>query len=132
MKYKTKKTITRALCTVFLAMILLLIASMSLMSQAESFAPEIPVDTPEVAWVMEYIDYVTLGICLVVGLLVKHCTPLNNRFIPLVVAALGLAIAIWTNFGTGITPTVILSGIISGVSSTGFHQLFKKLFIETE
>lgn len=128
MKFKTKKTITRALCTVFLAMILLLIASMSFMSMAEPMVPELPVDTTDVAWAMEYIDFVTLGICLFVGLLIKHCTPLDNRYIPLIVAALGLGIAIWTNIGTGITPTVILSGLISGVASTGFHQVFKQLF----
>lgn len=112
-----KKNIICVLCAVFL------IASTVAIAETA-----VPIDTADIAWATEAIDYVTLGICLFAGLLIKHCTPLDNKYIPLIVAALGLGIAIWTNVGTGITPTVILSGLISGVASTGFHQVFRQLF----
>lgn len=90
--------------------------------------PSQPIDPTDVSWLTAYIDYVTVGICVVIGLLIKHCTPLDNRYIPLIVAIVGLLIAVWTHWSDGITPIVILSGLFSGLASTGFHQVFKQLF----
>lgn len=87
-----------------------------------------PIDPADVSWLNTYIDYVIVGICVVIGLLVKHCTPLDNKYIPLIVAVVGLLIAVWTHWSDGITPTVILGGLFSGLASTGFHQVFKQLF----
>ena len=66
--------------------------------------------------------------CIAIGLLVKHCTPLDNKYIPLIVAVVGLLIAVWSHWGEGITPVVLLGGLFSGLASTGFHQVFKQLF----
>lgn len=70
----------------------------------------------------EYLVPVIVGICLIVGYIVKNFTPADNRFIPAVVTALGVALAVWMNW-PGITPEVIFGGALSGLASTGMHQL---------
>ena len=65
---------------------------------------------------MEYLNHfivpVIVGLCLVVGYLIKHTAGADNRFIPLVVTVLGAGLAVWMNW-PHITPT-------------GMHQLFKQ------
>ena len=72
-----------------------------------------------------YIVPVIVGICLVVGYLIKHMTSADNKIIPVVVTVLGVALGIWINW-PGITPEVLLAGVVSGLASTGMHQLFKQ------
>lgn len=72
-----------------------------------------------------YLIPVIVGLCLVVGFLIKHITSADNRFIPIVVTVLGVALSIWISWPE-ITPEVILSGAVSGLASTGMHQLFKQ------
>lgn len=76
-----------------------------------------------------YMLPVVLGICLCIGYIVKQwMSDVNNRYIPTIVAALGVILSVWMS-GWEISPEIILSGLISGLSSTGLHQLFKQ-FIE--
>lgn len=72
-----------------------------------------------------YLIPVIVGICLVVGYLVKHMTAADNKIIPVIVTVLGVALAIWINWPE-ITPEVILAGAVSGLASTGMHQMFKQ------
>lgn len=72
-----------------------------------------------------YIVPVIVGICLVVGYLIKHMTSADNKIIPVVVTVLGVALGIWINW-PDITPEVLLAGAVSGLASTGMHQLFKQ------
>lgn len=72
-----------------------------------------------------YIIPVIVGICLIVGYLIKNFTGADNRFIPLVVTVLGIALAVWMNWPV-ITPEVILGGAVSGLASTGMHQMLKQ------
>lgn len=72
-----------------------------------------------------YIVPVIVGLCLIVGYLIKNFTGADNRFIPLVVTALGIVLAVWMNW-PAITPEVILGGAVSGLASTGMHQLLKQ------
>lgn len=72
-----------------------------------------------------YLIPVIVGLCLVVGFLIKHVTSADNRFIPIVVTVLGVALSIWISWPE-ITPEVILSGAVSGLASTGMHQIFKQ------
>lgn len=77
----------------------------------------------------DYMLSVVLGICLCIGYIVKKwIKDLDNKYIPTIVAIIGIFLAIWIN-NWHVTPHVILSGLISGLSSTGMHQLFKQ-FIE--
>lgn len=75
----------------------------------------------------EYMVPVIIGICLMVGYIIKHwIRDADNKIIPTVCAIVGLVVAIWINLDN-ITPEVILSGLASGLASTGLHQAFKQL-----
>lgn len=77
----------------------------------------------------EFMLPVVLGICLCVGYIVKKWIPdVDNKYIPTIVAIIGVVLSIWIS-GWQVTPEVILSGMISGLGSTGMHQLFKQ-FVE--
>lgn len=80
----------------------------------------------------DYMMPVVLGICLCTGYLLKNMiqTTKINKYIPTIVAILGVVLSIWIS-GWTITPEVILSGMVSGLSSTGMHQLFKQ-YIENK
>ena len=70
----------------------------------------------------EFMVPVIIGICLVVGYIIKHwIKDMDNKIIPTLCALLGVALALWMNWGD-ITPEVILSGLASGLASTGLHQ----------
>lgn len=72
---------------------------------------------------------VVLGICLCVGFVVKKwIKDVDNKFIPTIVAVLGIVLSMWIN-SWNITPEVVLSGLISGLASTGMYELFTQ-FIE--
>lgn len=77
----------------------------------------------------DYMLPVVLGICLCVGYIVKKwISDVDNKYIPTIVAIIGVVLSIWIS-GWQVTPEVILSGMISGLGSTGMHQLFKQ-FVE--
>ena len=78
----------------------------------------------------EYSVPVIVGICLCVGFILKNAitTDKINKFIPLIVAIIGVVVNAWLNAWT-VTPEILLSGMFSGLASTGMHQLFKQ-FIE--
>lgn len=70
----------------------------------------------------EYMLPVVLGICLIVGYVVKKwVNDVDNKYIPTICAVLGIVLAAWIN-GWFITPQIVLSGMVSGLASTGFHQ----------
>lgn len=69
---------------------------------------------------------VVVGICLCIGYIIKMWTPADNRIIPTVCGILGIFLAVWFN-GWTVTPQIVLSGMFSGLASTGLHELFKQL-----
>ena len=78
----------------------------------------------------EYLVLIVMGICLCVGYVLKNFVPSDkvNRFIPFLMALLGIAVNAWVN-AWAFTPEILLGGMASGLASTGMHQLFKQ-FIE--
>ena len=78
----------------------------------------------------DYIVVIVLAICLCVGYVIKNLIPTEkiNKFIPLIMAVLGVTLNAWLN-GFAFTPEILLGGLISGLASTGLHQVFKQ-FIE--
>ena len=77
----------------------------------------------------EYMIPVVLGICLVVGYIIKKWVDdMDNKYIPTIVTVLGAFLAVWFN-DWSITPEIILSGLVTGAASTGMHQIFTQ-FIE--
>lgn len=80
----------------------------------------------------EYMVPVIVGICLCVGYVIKKWVKdVDNKYIPTMCAILGVILALWISGWKG-TPAVLLSGLVSGLASTGLHQLFKQLIDKTE
>ena len=75
----------------------------------------------------EYITPIILGICLCIGYIIKNLIPNDkiNRFIPLIMGALGVGLNCWLTLQ--ITPESILTGLISGLASTGMYETFKQI-----
>lgn len=74
-----------------------------------------------------YMVLIIIGICLCVGYIIKNIFPGDkiNKFIPLIMGALGVVINLWLN-KMNFTPEILLGGLVSGLSSTGMHQAFKQ------
>ena len=78
----------------------------------------------------DYFVIVVMAVCLCVGYVIKNLIKSHkiDRFIPLIMAVLGVVINIWLNLA--FTPEVLLGGMVSGLASTGmyeaFHQFIKK------
>lgn len=77
----------------------------------------------------DYLVLIVIGICLCVGYVLKNLIPTDkvNKFIPLIMAVLGVILNIWLNFT--FTPEILLGGLASGLASTGMYELFRN-FIE--
>lgn len=79
-----------------------------------------------IEFINEYIDVVTMLLCLCVGYIIKHVIPGTsiNRFIPLIVGIIGVIISFFS--ATELTPhnipVIILSGLVSGLASTGLYE----------
>lgn len=69
---------------------------------------------------------VVAGICLCVGFVIKLWTPADNRIIPTVCGFLGIVLAVWFN-GWTVSPQIVLSGMFSGLASTGLYEAFKQI-----
>ena len=79
-------------------------------------------------FINDYIVLIVLGVCLCVGYVLKNLVPTNkiNRFIPLIMAVIGIAVNLWVN-AFKLTPEILLGGMVSGLASTGLHQAFKQI-----
>ena len=65
--------------------------------------------------------------CVLVGYIIKVTPPfakIANNYIPLIVTLLGAVLGILTN---GLTLEAIVYGAVSGLASTGLHQVFTQL-----
>lgn len=69
---------------------------------------------------------VIVGICLCVGYILKNVVTTDkvNKFIPLIMGALGLGLNMWINLG--VSPEIILGGLVSGLASTGLYEAFRQ------
>lgn len=79
----------------------------------------------------DYFVLIVVGICLCLGYVIKHAIPNErvNKFIPLIMAVVGVFLNVWLN-GFTFTPEILLGGLFSGLATTGLHQVFKQ-FVET-
>ena len=79
------------------------------------------------AFLSDYLVPVIVGICLCIGYILKHTFPrFDNRYIPAVVGLLGLGVSGWVNWPQ-ISPEVVLTGLVSGLASTGLHEVVHQL-----
>lgn len=72
----------------------------------------------------QYYIPIVLVACLVIGYLMKKFMPTDNKWIPLTVTVLGAVFACLAD--QHITFELVVSGAVSGLASTGLHQLFKQ------
>ena len=78
-------------------------------------------------WILEFSAPIIVGICLCIGYILKNVVTTDkiNKYIPLIMGVLGVGLNCWINLS--FTPEILLTGLISGLSSTGLHQVFKNL-----
>ena len=78
---------------------------------------------------MEFATYINPEItiaCLIIGFIVKMwLKDVDNRLIPTIVAGAGLGLAVVANWGN-VDIAIAIGGAISGLASTGMHQMFKQ------
>ena len=80
----------------------------------------------DLSFLNDYLNIIILGICLCVGYVIKNSiTKIDNKYIPLIMAILGVLLNVWMNMS--FTPEILLVGLFSGLASTGLHELFTQL-----
>lgn len=68
---------------------------------------------------------IVMVICLCIGFVMKKFIPTDNKFIPLTLMILGGVLACLANWGISIDH--IAAGMVTGLASTGLHQVFSQL-----
>ena len=79
----------------------------------------------ELSFLTELIDPTILGICLLIGYVLKNAfDKFPNKYIPLAALCLGTILGIIAN---GVSLGNILSGMTSGLASTGMYEMLRNL-----
>ena len=82
----------------------------------------------DIGFLMELINPVILGICLLGGYVLKNAfDKFPNKYIPLAALCTGTIIAVLINWQSGINAEIILGGMISGLASTGLYEMLRNL-----
>ena len=85
----------------------------------------------DLSFLTSYAVPVVIGICLCIGYVVKtSLTFIKNKYIPLIMAIVGVLLSIWIN--RSIDPNIILSGMFSGLASTGLYEMFRNIINNKE
>lgn len=81
----------------------------------------------DITELISYSNLAIVGICLCIGYIIKNLIPSDkiNRFIPLIMGILGVICAVWVE--SDFTLNVVLSGLMSGLTSTGLYEVFRNL-----
>ena len=87
----------------------------------------------DLTYLFEYVNLLTLGICLCVGFALKTAFAwFPNKYIPLAALTMGCIINILISLETGINAVVVLGGMISGLASTGLNEMLRNLLKRDE
>lgn len=71
-----------------------------------------------------YVIPEVVALCLVLGFIIKQWVKdVDNKWIPTIVAVVGIGCAVILN---GFTIGAVVGGAVSGLASTGMHQLVKQ------
>ncbi len=82
----------------------------------------------DLGFLLELINPVILGICLLLGYALKTAfEKFPNRYIPLAALCCGTLLAVLMHLHSGINAQVILGGMISGLASTGLYEMLRNL-----
>lgn len=81
----------------------------------------------DVTFLTNFAVPIIVGICLCIGYVLKNIvtTDAVNKYIPLIMAVLGVILNSWINMY--FTPEILLGGLFSGLASTGLYEAFKQL-----
>lgn len=72
----------------------------------------------------DYITPIIVAACLLVGYIVKKWVKdVDNKYIPTIVCVIGAVLGAVTG---GLSLEAIVGGAVSGLASTGLHQMFTK------
>lgn len=83
----------------------------------------------DISFLLDYVNLVTLGICLCVGFALKYAKLfewLGNQYIPVSMLVLGTVINLAINW-PDMNSHVILGGMISGLASTGLYEMMRNM-----
>lgn len=73
-----------------------------------------------------YINPEIVAACLVIGFIVKKWVKdVDNKWIPTIVTVFGVLLAVIGNFDS-VSVGAVVGGAMSGLASTGMHQMFKQ------
>lgn len=79
----------------------------------------------------EYFVLVVVGVCLCVGYVIKTSLDfIPNKYIPLIMAVLGVILNIWV--AGRIDIEILLAGMFSGLASTGLYETFRNMINKEE
>lgn len=80
----------------------------------------------EIEFMKDLIMPMVLAGCLVIGYLLKNFAPGDNKWIPVIVTCLGAIFACFS--ARAIEFDIVIAGMVTGLASTGLHQLLKETF----
>ncbi len=82
----------------------------------------------DLGFLLELINPVILGICLLLGYALKTAfEKFPNRYIPLAALCCGTLLAVLLHLHSGINAQIVLGGMISGLASTGLYEMLRNL-----
>lgn len=79
----------------------------------------------DLTWITEHYIPIVLVICLCVGFVIKKWIPTDNKWIPTIMLILGAVLGCIAN--QEITLESVGFGAVTGLASTGLHQVFSQL-----
>lgn len=84
----------------------------------------------DISVLMGFVQVIPVGVCLCLGFVIKYIVDNSyvNRFIPLINAIVGVLIVFWMN--GYMSPDLLLTGLISGLSATGLYEAFRQLITD--
>ena len=81
----------------------------------------------DLSFLSEFINLGILGVCLCIGYVIKISLDfIPNKYIPLIMLILGTILGVVTNLND-LSINVVLTGMVSGLASTGMYEMFKNL-----
>ena len=83
----------------------------------------------DISTLASYAVPVIVGICVCVGYVLHSIVPTDkvNKYIPLIMAVLGVGLNCWIAWN--VSPNIILGGMFSGLASTGMYEVFSQLIV---
>jgi hypothetical protein len=80
----------------------------------------------DISILTNYLVIAVIAFCVCIGIIIKKIDNIPNRFIPLIMAIIGVLFNMWIS-KFNITPDVILAGLVSGLASTGSYEAVRNV-----